>query len=88
MQAAAELLRVHGVGPKAIRFLEAELGARGCPSPAPDAVVLPYVVLPYVVLPYVMAAESAQPARTPAANFGIRRLTFVPAPSAVSTTRP
>ncbi len=29
-----------------------------------------------------------QPARTPDANLGTRKLTFVPAPGAVSTTSP
>ena len=32
--------------------------------------------------------EPRQPARTPGANFGTLKLTFVPAPGAVSTTSP
>ena len=32
--------------------------------------------------------SSPQPARTPGENFGTRKLTFVPAPGAVSTTSP
>ena len=42
---AADLLRIHGIGPKAIRLLEEELAARGSAfaSAAPTAAGLPRV---------------------------------------------